>query len=174
MSNETTTTQEKKIDVDKQHADFKLLTLLNRLDETDPVRTQTLVHHLYQSDTMARAGLWDAAANEACSALDALVDAVLRRVFDLSEQTERPPATSFKSRRRALFDLGVTGRADNQLLVAAFQTASCKDTKAPGIDAVWSSTARRLVLTASTHLLARYNAWRERAEATTVDAVPAT
>ena len=168
MSNETTTTvQDEKTDAAMQHANCNLMSLLKRLDETDPVRTQTLMHHLYQSDTMARAGLWDAAANEACSALDALVDAVLRRVFDLSEQTERPPATSFTSRRRALFDLGVTGRADNQLLVAAFQTASCKDTKALGIDAVWSSTARRLVLTAATHLLARYNAWRERAEGTT-------
>ena len=172
MSNETTTVQEKKTDIDKEHGSFKLMSLLKRFDETDPVRSKTLLYHLHQSDAMARAGVWDVAANEACSALDVLTDAIVRRVFGVSEAAGRPLAASFRSRRRLLLEVGAIDRADNEALAAIFQVVR-REEKDAAVDAAWSATARRLVQTAATHLLIRYAAWRERTEASgTSGAVP--
>ena len=163
MSNEQTmTAQDEKTHVETPQGNFKLMFLLNRLDAADPVRSKTLLYHLHQSDAMAGAGVWDAAADEACSALDVLVDAIVRRVFGVSEAAGRPLAASFRSRRRLLLDIGAIGRADNEFLAAVFQVVR-RDKEETAVDAAWSTAARRLVQTAATHLLIRYNAWHERA-----------
>ena len=131
-----------------------------------------MLYHLHQSDAMSRAGVWDAAVDEACSALDALTDAIVHRVFGVSETAERPLAASFRSRRRLLLEVGAIDRADNEALATVFQVVR-RDEKETAVGAAWSATARRLVQTAATHLLTRYTAWRERAEApSALESVP--
>ena len=168
LNEQTTTVQDEKIDVVMQGPALPLTSLLDTVDETDPVRNKTVTYHLYQSDTMARAGVWDASTSEACAALDALIDAIVRYVFDTSKKVKRPLATSFKDRRRALELAGVLDLDDKELLGSAFMIARRKIKNCGEVDLTWITTARRLVHIAATHLLARYTAWRERTEANRV------
>ena len=141
--------------------DLTLASVLDGLGRADPIRNQTLVYHLNQSDTMARVGVWDAATNEACSALNALADAIVQDVFRTLQQMEQPLGT-FKNRRRVLFDAGVIDQDDNEFLAIAFMVARRKTKLCAGVDEAWAVSARRIVHASAGHLLARHTAWRER------------
>ena len=141
--------------------DLTLASVLDGLDRADPIRNQTLVYHLNQSDTMARVGVWDAATNEACSALNALVDAIVQDVFRALQQMEQPLAGTFKNRRRVLFDAGVIDQDDNEFLAIAFMVARRKTKLCAGVDEAWATSARQIVHASAGHLLARYAEWRK-------------
>ena len=141
--------------------DLALTSVLDGLDKADPIRSQTVVYHFNQSDTMARVGIWDAATNEACSALNALVDAIVQDVFRALQQMEQPLTGTFKNRRRVLFDAGVIDQDDNEFLAIAFMVARRKTKLCAGVDEAWATSARRIVQAAAGHVLARYADWRE-------------
>ena len=162
LNENTTTVQDVKTDVASRGGAFALTSLLDLLDEGDPIRSQTFIYHLYQSDTTVRGGLWDASANEACSALDALTDAMVRDVLDAANDKTKQATISFRSRRRLLTDRGVIDPSDNELLSATYIVGRCRARLGDGIDAAWANAVRGLIHTAATHLLARYAEWRKR------------
>lgn len=121
---------------------------------------------LEQSEATAAHGFWRAAVNEARSFLEALVVSIAlveqqggKVVFGKGYESQG----AWRLCRRFLVDAGFLDRNEDEFLLHVYGIGSSKGAHHGVTDEPWCEATRRIIWTTATHLLRRYETWKQTA-----------